>query len=150
MHWFQKEITVKAKERGFFLVTDSILSQIPEIQKYEAGMLHLFIKHTSASLTISENSDPAVRLDLEGHFNRTVPDGAPEYLHTMEGEDDMSAHIKSSIIGGSLLIPIKEGKLQLGIWQGIYLCEHREFPSSRSIFATISGTTCLEGRDDES
>ena len=139
MDWFQKEVTVKAKERGFFLATDSILSQIPEIQKYEAGILHLFIKHTSASLTISENSDPTVRLDLEGHFNRIAPDGDPDYLHIMEGDDDMSAHIKSTTIGGSLLIPIKNGNLQLGVWQGIYLCEHRDYPSSRSIFATISG-----------
>ena len=139
MGWIQKEITISAKKRGFCLITNEILRQIPEIEKCKAGLLHLFIKHTSASLTINENADPTVRADLEEHFKRSVPDGAPYYLHTMEGDDDMSAHIKSTTIGGSLSIPIKNGRLELGTWQGIYICEHRENPHSRRIFASING-----------
>ena len=139
MGWIQKEITISAKKRGFCLITNEILRQIPEIEKCKAGLLHLFIKHTSASLTINENADPTVRADLEEHFKRSVPDGAPYYLHTMEGDDDMSAHIKSTTIGSSLSIPIKDGRLELGTWQGIYICEHREKPHSRRIFVSING-----------
>ncbi|MBI65615.1 MAG: secondary thiamine-phosphate synthase [Candidatus Marinimicrobia bacterium] len=139
MGWIQKEITISAKKRGFCLITNEILRQIPEIEKCKAGLLHLFIKHTSASLTINENADPTVRADLEEHFKRSVPDGAPYYLHTMEGDDDMSAHIKSTTIGNSLSIPIKDGRLELGAWQGIYICEHREKPHSRRIFISING-----------
>ena len=139
MSWFQKEVVVKAERRGFFLITHKIEEQIPEISHYQNGLIHLFIKHTSASLTINENADPTVRADLEEHFNRSVPDGASYYQHTMEGFDDMSAHIKSTTIGSSVTIPIMNGKLELGTWQGIYLCEHRDYPYSRTIFATING-----------
>ena len=139
MTWVQKEITIKAEKRGFNLITHKIQSQILEIKDYKAGILHLFIKHTSASLTINENADSTVRSDLEEHFNRIAPDGASYYSHTMEGEDDMSAHIKSSTIGNSLSVPIRDGRLELGRWQGIYLCEHRNSPYPRAIFATISG-----------
>ena len=139
MGWIQKEITVSAKKRGFCLITNEILRQVPEIERYQAGLLHLFINHTSASLTINENADPTVQADLEEHFKRSVPDGAPYYLHTMEGDDDMSAHIKSTTIGSSLSIPIKNGRLELGTWQGIYICEHRKKPHSRRIFISING-----------
>ena len=139
MSWIQKEIVVSAEKRGFHLITNEILRQVPEIEKCRAGLLHLFIKHTSASLTINENADPTVRMDLEEHFKRSVPDGAPYYQHTMEGEDDMSAHIKSTTIGNNLSIPIKNGKLELGTWQGVYLCEHREIPFPRKIFLSING-----------
>jgi len=140
MDWFQKSITISESKRGFLLITDQIMSQIPEINEFKVGILHLFIKHTSASLTINENADPTVREDLETHFNHTIPENAPYYKHTMEGPDDMPAHIKSTLIGNSLTVPISEGLLNLGIWQGIYLCEHREHPHSRKIIATINGT----------
>ena len=139
MSWHQKEIVVKAHERGFSLVTKEILKQLPEISNVEIGTLHLFIKHTSASLSINENADPTVRADLESHFNVIVPENAPYYQHTFEGPDDMPAHIKSTIIGSSIIIPISNGTLNIGTWQGIYLCEHRNNPHNRNIVATING-----------
>ena len=139
MSWHQKEIVVKAHERGFSLVTKEILKQLPEISNVEIGTLHLFIKHTSASLSINENADPTVRADLESHFNVIVPENAPYYQHTFEGSDDMPAHIKSTIIGSSIIIPISNGTLNIGTWQGIYLCEHRNNPHNRNIVATING-----------
>ena len=139
MSWEQKEINLKSKKRGFSLVTDQILSQLPEISKFKVGLLHLFIKHTSASLSINENTDPTVRMDLESHFNVIAPENASYYKHTLEGADDMPAHIKSVIIGSSILIPISAGFLNLGTWQGIYLCEHRNNPSNRLVVATING-----------
>jgi secondary thiamine-phosphate synthase enzyme len=139
MDWFQKTITISESKRGFLLITDQIISQILEISEFKVGILHLFIKHTSASLTINENADPTVREDLETHFNHTVLENAPYYKHTMEGPDDMPAHIKSTLIGNNLTIPISEGLLNLGIWQGIYLCEHRNHAHSRKIIATING-----------
>ena len=139
MSWEQKEINLKSNKRGFSLVTDQILSQLPEISKFEVGLLHLFIKHTSASLSINENTDPTVRMDLESHFNVIAPENASYYKHTLEGADDMPAHIKSVIIGSSILIPISAGFLNLGTWQGIYLCEHRNNPSNRLVVATING-----------
>jgi secondary thiamine-phosphate synthase enzyme len=140
MDWFQKTIIIPESRRGFWLITNQIISQIPEISKFDIGMIHLFIKHTSASLTINENADPTVREDLETHFNKTIPEDAEYYKHTMEGLDDMPAHIKSTIIGNSLTIPITKGLLNLGKWQGIYLCEHRDMSHSRQITATINGT----------
>ena len=140
MDWFQKTIIIKGKNRGFHLITNQILDQIPEITKFKIGIVHLFIKHTSASLTINENADPTVREDLEQHFNHSVPENAPFYQHTMEGPDDMPAHIKSTTIGNSVTIPISKGKLSLGTWQGLYLCEHRNYLHSRKIIVTINGT----------
>ena len=140
MDWFQKTIMLEGKSRGFHLITNQILDQIPEITKFKIGIVHLFIKHTSASLTINENADPTVREDLEQHFNHSVPENAPFYQHTMEGPDDMPAHIKSTTIGNSVTIPISKGKLSLGTWQGLYLCEHRNYLHSRKIIVTINGT----------
>ena len=117
--WFQKEISLTAQCRGFHLVTEQILSSLPEIKTINIGILHLFIKHSSASLTINENADRTVRSDMEAHFNHAVPENAPYYQHTYEGPDDMPAHIKSSTLGCHLSIPISQGKLNLGIWQGI-------------------------------
>ena len=137
--WQQTEIQLSPRSRGFHLITDEILTQLPELAKLEIGILHLFIKHTSASITINENADPTVRSDLESHFNHFVPENQPYYQHDYEGSDDMPAHIKSSILGGSLSVPISHGKLNLGVWQGIYLCEHRNRGGSRQIVATLNG-----------
>jgi len=137
--WIQKEFTLAEKNRGFHLVTGEILRAIPELATIECGLLHLFIQHTSASLTVNENADPTVRMDMESHFNRFVPEGAPYYKHGYEGEDDMPAHIKTSLLGTSCTLPITKGKLNLGIWQGIYLCEHRNRGGRRRIVATIQG-----------
>ena len=139
MDWFQKTIMIEGQNRGFHLITNQILDQTPEISKFKIGMLHLFLKHTSASLTINENADPTVREDMETHFNQSVPENVSYYKHTMEGPDDMPAHIKSSTIGNNLTIPISKGELALGTWQGIYLCEHRNHAYSRKIIATING-----------
>ena len=139
MSFVQKEIQITAERKGFFLITRVIETKLPEINDFKIGTLHLFIKHTSASLTINENADPTVREDLESYLNKHVPENEPYYKHTFEGPDDMPAHIKSSIIGSNLTIPITNGTLQLGTWQGIYLCEHRENPHLRKIVATING-----------
>lgn len=133
---FQKEIALKPRSRGFHLVTSEILDAIPEIGKISIGIMQVFIKHTSASLTINENADPTVRQDFESHFNEFVPENAPYYRHTFEGPDDMPAHIKSSLLGSSVSIPISNGKLNLGTWQGIYLCEHRDYGGSRKVVIT--------------
>jgi secondary thiamine-phosphate synthase enzyme len=137
--WVQKEFTLKARPRGFHLITREALDHLPEIREIEAGLLHLFIQHTSASLTINENADPDVRGDMERHFNQAVPENAPYYEHTLEGPDDMPAHIKSSILGCSLSIPVGRGRLLLGAWQGIYLCEHRSDGGPRRLVATLYG-----------
>ena len=137
--WVQKIVRLTKKARGFHLVTDEVLEFLPEIQAVKIGLLHLFIKHTSASLSINENADPTVRQDLESHFNEAVPEGAPYYRHDYEGSDDMPAHIKCSLIGASLSVPISDGVLNLGTWQGIYLCEHRNFSGERTLVATIQG-----------
>lgn len=139
MNYLQKELTLKEKPRGFHLITNEILSCLPELSGFNTGTLHTFIKHTSASLTINENYDPDVRRDFESHFNEMVKENAPYYVHTIEGSDDMPAHLKASILGNSLLIPVTNGKLNLGTWQGIYLCEHRNHGGSRKIVLTISG-----------
>ena len=137
--WIQKEIQLKPYSRGFHLVTNVILNRIPEIESIKIGMMHVFIKHSSASLTINENADPTVRDDFEAYFNRAVPENEPYYKHLDEGSDDLPAHLKSSLLGASLNIPITEGKLNMGIWQGIYLCEHRNYGGSRKIVVTING-----------
>ena len=139
MKCYQSEIRLKPYSRGFHLITDVILGAIPEIMTIQIGMLQVFIKHTSASLTINENADPTVRLDLESHINVMVPEEAPYYVHNYEGPDDMPAHIKSSLMGASIQIPITNGKLNLGIWQGIYLCEHRNHASGRAIVLSTFG-----------
>ncbi|HKI79578.1 MAG TPA: secondary thiamine-phosphate synthase enzyme YjbQ [Ignavibacteriaceae bacterium] len=135
----QKEISLSPKSRGFHLITDEIINNLPEISDINTGIAHIFIKHTSASLTLNENFDPDVRTDMESHFNRIVPENASNYLHSAEGSDDMPAHIKATIIGSSLTIPITKGKLNLGTWQGIYLCEHRNRSGKRKIIITIFG-----------
>jgi len=137
--WMQKEIRLQQKKRGFHLITNEILAQLPEIKKISVGLLHVFIQHTSASLTLNENADPDVRIDLETHFNKIAPENAPYYMHTTEGSDDMPAHIKASLLGAAVSIPITNGRLNLGTWQGIYLCEHRNFGGSRSLVLTING-----------
>lgn len=125
MRFYQKEIRLKQHRRGFHLITNEILEAIPEIKGIKIGQMQVFIKHTSASLTINENADYTVRTDFESHFNIMVPENAPYYQHTYEGADDMPAHIKASLLGASVQIPISNGRLNLGTWQGIYLCEHR-------------------------
>ena len=137
--WIQKDIQLKAKTRGFHLVTHEILEQLPELQDIHVGLINIFIKHTSASLTINENADPTVRHDFESHFNTFVPENQPYYKHTLEGSDDMPAHIKASLLGSSLNIPIANGKLNMGAWQGIYFCEHRNHGGSRQLVITING-----------
>ena len=139
MSWFQKTISVPAKSRGFHLITREIIQELPELQNYKVGVAHIFIRHTSASLTINENADSSVRTDFESHFNKMVPENAPYYIHTYEGPDDMPAHLKSSILGSSISIPITNGSLNLGTWQGIYLCEHRDYASSRKLTITLNG-----------
>ena len=137
--WVQKDITIYKKIRGFHLITNDIIKFLPELKNFNIGILQLFIKHTSASLTINENTETSVRIDFESHFNKMVPEGNQYYTHTFEGKDDMPAHLKTSILGNSLSIPINNGNLNLGIWQGIYLCEHRNKTSGRDITATING-----------
>ncbi len=139
MKIFQKEIKLKARVRGFHLVTDEILSHFSEIEEIEIGLLQVFIKHTSASLTINENADPTVREDFESHFNKMVPENQPYYKHTLEGPDDMPAHIKSALTGTSLEIPVTSGILNMGTWQGIYLCEHRNHGGARKLVLTVYG-----------
>lgn len=140
MKYFQIELKLNPLPRGFHLITENIKRAIPEISHIEVGFLHVFIKHTSASLTINENADPTVRVDFESHFNQMVPEDAPYYIHTYEGPDDMPAHIKASVLGNSVQIPITKGKLNLGIWQGVYLCEHRDNASSRKLVLTAHGS----------
>lgn len=139
MKAFQKQLKLQAFNRGFHLITSTILDSIPEIKEIKTGMLQVFIKHTSAGLTINENADPSVRQDFESHINVLVPENAPYYIHTYEGADDMPAHIKASLMGSSVQIPIRDGKLDLGTWQGIFLCEHRNHGGQRSIVITAFG-----------
>jgi secondary thiamine-phosphate synthase enzyme len=139
MEWFQKVLNLKARPRGFHVVTREVVDQLPDLRQFEVGFLHLFIQHTSASLTINENVSPDVRGDLERHLNVMVPEDAPHYEHTLEGPDDMPAHIKASLFGSGLTIPIGRGELLLGTWQGIYLCEHRNHGGPRRVIATLLG-----------
>ncbi|WP_417374995.1 secondary thiamine-phosphate synthase enzyme YjbQ [Gimesia maris] len=138
MAWIQKQIRLPAFRRGFHIVTQEVLSEIPELSTIKIGLMHVFIMHTSASLSINENADPDVPVDLEMSFNKIAPESFP-YVHTCEGPDDMPAHVKASLIGNSLTIPISEGRLCLGTWQGIYLCEHRNHGGSRRLVVTIQG-----------
>ena len=137
--WLQKRITLEARSRGFHLVTRDLLAQLPELKQFRFGLAHFFIQHTSASLTINENADPDVRRDMETHLSRMAPDGAPHYIHRDEGPDDMPAHIKCSLLGSSLTVPVAEGRLLLGTWQGIYLGEHRDYGGRRSVVVTVQG-----------
>jgi secondary thiamine-phosphate synthase enzyme len=139
--WLQREITLRARERGFHLVTREVVEALPELGDVRAGLLHLFIRHTSASLTLNENASPDVRDDFASYFDETVPEDAPYWTHTIEGPDDMPAHIKASLLGPSLSLPVSRGRLALGTWQGIYLCEHRNHGGSRSLLATLNGET---------
>jgi len=139
MSWYQKEILLRARSRGFHLISEEILSQLPEIKKIKTGLMHILIKHTSASITLNENYDSDVRSDMEKYFSKTVKENEPWYDHNSEGPDDMPAHIKSTLIGNSLTIPITNGLLNLGTWQGIYLCEHRNHGGNRKLVITIFG-----------
>lgn len=137
--WLQKDIQLKPRSRGFHLITQDVLAELPELRQVSVGLLHVFIQHTSASLTINENADPTVRQDFESHFNRAVPEDQPYYLHNDEGSDDLPAHIKASLLGSSVSLPIKNGRLNVGTWQGIYLCEHRNHGGSRRLVLTLQG-----------
>ena len=139
MIWIQRTIRLSPRPRGFHLITREIVEQIPQIQEIHIGIAHIFIQHTSASLTLNENASPDVRQDMESHFNQMVPEDAPYYRHTFEGPDDMPAHIKSSLLGNSVTVPVSNGRLNLGTWQGIYLCEHRDRASSRRLVLTVMG-----------
>jgi len=135
----QTEIVLEARQRGFHLVTDEILKELPELKNIKKGMASILIKHTSASLTLNENFDPDVRKDMESYFSKTVKEDEPYFLHTSEGSDDMPAHIKSSLIGSTLTIPLTDGSFNLGTWQGIYLCEHRNNGGRRKLLVTLLG-----------
>ena len=137
--WHQTEVRLRPRPRGFHLVTDEILDAVPELRDVRVGLANLFIRHTSASLTLNENASPDVRRDFDAWFDRAVPDGAEYFTHTLEGDDDMPAHIKSSLTGMSLTIPIAGGRLALGTWQGVYLCEHRDSGGPRSLVVTLFG-----------
>ncbi len=137
--WLQKEITLKPRSKGFHLITDEILLSIPEIRQIKIGLANLLLKHTSASITLNENADPDVRSDMKKYFDDIVPENKKYFEHTSEGADDMPAHIKTSILGNSITIPISNGKLNLGTWQGIYLCEHRNFARARNLLITLNG-----------
>jgi secondary thiamine-phosphate synthase enzyme len=137
--WKQNEIHLESLPRGFHLITRQVVTALPEMGDMGIGLLHLLIQHTSASLTLNENASPDVRRDFETWFSRSVPEGADFWTHTLEGDDDMPAHIKASLLGPSLTLPIREGQLVLGTWQGIYLCEHRDAGGPRTLFATLWG-----------
>lgn len=142
MIWVQRELRLEPRPRGFHLVTDEIERAVPELERIGVGVAHVFIRHTSASLTVNENASPAVRADFRSWFDRAVPEDAPYWTHTLEGSDDMPAHIKSSLLGPSVSVPITDGALALGTWQGVYLCEHRDSGGAREVVVTAWG----EGR----
>ncbi len=144
MLWHQATIRLKSRPRGFHLVQGEILASLPDLARYQVGLLHLFIQHTSASLAINENADPTVRADFERWANHAVPEDAPYFQHQDEGPDDMPAHVKAALFGPALTIPIREGRLALGTWQGIYLCEHRNQGGSRTVVATAWGQGDLD------
>lgn len=139
MKIFQQTIQLKERKRGFHLITDEIVHALPQMRNIKTGICHVFIQHTSASLTINENADPTVRKDFETYFNKLVPENDPDFIHDFEGPDDMPAHLKSSLLGSSVMIPIRNGRLALGTWQGIYLCEHRNHGGSRNMLITVWG-----------
>ena len=138
--WIQKDVRLKSRPRGFHLVTDEVMAQLGGLEKIRVGLAHFFIQHTSASLTLNENADPDVRADFASHFDRAVPDGAPYYRHTTEGPDDMSSHLKASILGSGVIVPVRDGRLHLGTWQGLYLCEHRDHGGARRLVVTVWGS----------
>jgi secondary thiamine-phosphate synthase enzyme len=138
--WVQREISLEPRRRGFHLITREIVDALPELSDVTIGLLNLLIQHTSASLTLNENASPDVRRDFESYFNAAVPEDAPYWTHTLEGDDDMPAHVKTSLLGPSLTLPISGGRLALGTWQGVYLCEHRNRGGSRSVMATVWGS----------
>jgi secondary thiamine-phosphate synthase enzyme len=137
--WIQKTLRLRAYPRGFHLVTSELVSSLSELSRFKVGLAHFFIQHTSASLTINENADPTVRSDMESHFNYFVPENQHYYMHTLEGADDMPAHIKASVIGNCVTVPVQNGRLALGTWQGIYLGEHRDHGGCRRIIVTLQG-----------
>jgi secondary thiamine-phosphate synthase enzyme len=137
--WVQREVRLRPRPRGFHLVTDEVLEAVPEIREMRVGVVHVFIRHTSASLTLNENASPDVRHDFESYFDAAVPEDAPYWTHTLEGPDDMPAHVKASVLGPSVSIPIAGGRLALGTWQGIYLCEHRDRGGGRTVIVTAWG-----------
>jgi secondary thiamine-phosphate synthase enzyme len=137
--WAQRTITFEPRPRGIHLVTDEVLGEMPELPDFEVGILHLLIQHTSASLTLNENASPEVRDDLDAWLDRAVPEGAGHWTHTLEGDDDMPAHVKAALLGPSLTLPLHGGRPALGTWQGIYLCEHRDRGGPRSVVATAFG-----------
>ncbi len=137
--WIQREVTLRERPRGFHLVTDEVVAGVPELERIGVGMAHVFIRHTSAALTLNENASPAVRRDFRSWFDDAVPEDAPYWTHTLEGPDDMPAHVKSSLLGPSVTVPVSGGRLRLGTWQGIYLCEHRDRGGARSLLATLWG-----------
>ena len=139
MDIFQHNFSLPEKRRGYHLITQDVLQHLPEIKNIKAGICHLFIQHTSASITINENADPTVRKDFSTYFDKAVPENDPDYVHNSEGPDDMPAHIKSALLGSSVSIPISNGRLALGIWQGIYLCEHRNHGGRRNLVVTAWG-----------
>jgi secondary thiamine-phosphate synthase enzyme len=138
--WVQRSVTLGARERGFHLVTREIVDALPELSRVPVGLLHLLIQHTSASLALNENASPDVRRDFETWFSRAVPEGADYWTHTLEGDDDMPAHVKAALLGPSLTLPVSDGRLALGTWQGIYLCEHRDHGGERTVVATVWGS----------
>lgn len=137
--WIQRRVGLKARSRGFHLVTEEICRQLPELTRLSVGLAHFFLQHTSASLSLNENADPAVRRDMESYFNRLAPENAPYFEHVEEGPDDMPAHLKSALLGSELTVPVREGQLQLGAWQGIYLGEHRNRAAERAVIVTLHG-----------
>lgn len=139
MKMFQQTITLQQHSRGFHLITHHIEQALPQLTEFRTGMCQVFIQHTSASLTINENADPTVRIDFETYFNKAVPENDPDYEHNDEGPDDMPAHLKAAMLGSSVLIPVRNGRLALGTWQGIYLCEHRNYGGSRRLVITAWG-----------
>lgn len=139
MAWYQHSFRLPPFERGFHLITSKIEANCPDLSKIKVGLAHIFIQHTSAGLTLNENADPTVRADFESHFNKMVPENAPYYQHNYEGSDDMPAHIKASLLGFSVTVPITDGRFNLGTWQGVYLCEHRNRASGRYIVVTLQG-----------
>ena len=137
--WHQREVRLRPRPRGFHLVTDEVVGAVPELRELRVGLAYLFLRHTSASLTLNENASPDVRRDFAAWFDRAVPDGAEYFAHQLEGPDDMPAHIKTSLTGSALLLPVAGGRLALGTWQGIYLCEHRDHGGARSLLVTLFG-----------
>ncbi len=139
--WAQRTVQLPAVERGFHLVTNEVVDALPELGEISVGLVHLLIQHTSASLALNEDASADVRRDFEAWFDRAVPEGAPYWTHTLEGDDDMPAHVKAALLGPSLTLPVRDGRLALGTWQGIYLCEHRDRGGPRSLIATVWGET---------